>query len=309
MFKHENLIVGFENNDDAAVYKLTDDLAIISTLDFFTPIVDDPYVFGQIAATNSLSDVYAMGGEPILCLNIVGFPKSLPIEILSEILNGSANKVKEAGAIVTGGHSIQDNEPKFGLSVTGRVNPESIYKNHGAKVGDKLILTKKLGVGSIINAIKANSCSKESYDEAVLSMIMLNKYAYEASKSIKVNACTDITGFSLMGHGYEMAFGSKVSLHFNKENIPIIDGSIEYVKNGFIPGGTYSNKKYLDGKVSCGCEEWMEDILFEPQTSGGLLFSISETYIDEFTNNLKEKGVFHRIVGEVGELDNKYVYV
>lgn len=309
IFKNENLIVGFENNDDAAVYKLTDDLAIISTLDFFTPIVDDPYVFGQIAATNSLSDVYAMGGEPILCLNIVGFPKCLPIEILSEILNGSASKVKEAGAIVTGGHSIQDNEPKFGLSVTGKVNSKFIYKNHGAKVGDKLILTKKLGVGSIINAIKADFCSKESYDEAVLSMTTLNKYAYEASKSVEVNACTDITGFSLMGHGYEMAFGSKVSLHFYKENIPIIDGSIEYVKNGFVPGGTYSNKKYLNGKVLCNCEEWMEDILFEPQTSGGLLFSISENYIDEFVNNLKAKGVFYRIVGEVRELTDKYICV
>ena len=309
VFEHEDLIVGFENSDDAAVYKLTEDLAIISTLDFFTPIVDDPYVFGQIAATNSLSDVYAMGGDPILCLNIVGFPKCLPIEILSKILNGSASKVKEAGAIVIGGHSIQDNEPKFGLSVVGKVNPEFVYKNYGAKIGDKLILTKKLGVGSIITAIKGEICSDQAYNEAVKYMTTLNKYAYEASKSVKVNACTDITGFSLMGHGYEMAYGSKVSLHFDKNKIPIIEECVEYVKDGFVPEGTYSNKRYLNGKVYCECEEWFEDILFEPQTSGGLLFSVSTEYLDKFKENLDSKDVFYEVVGEVKELSNKYIYV
>lgn len=309
VFEHEDLIVGFENSDDAAVYKLKDDLAIISTLDFFTPIVDDPYVFGQIAATNSLSDVYAMGGEPILCLNIVGFPNCLPIEILSEILKGSASKVKEAGAIVIGGHSIQDNEPKFGLSVTGRVHPKDVYKNYGAKIGDKLILTKKLGVGSIITAIKGEFCSKEAYDEGVKYMTTLNKYAYEASKGIKINACTDITGFSLMGHGYEMASGSKVSLHFDMNKIPIIKESIEYVKDGFIPEGTYSNKKYLEGKFYCECEEYLQDILFEPQTSGGLLFSVPEGELEKFKRNLKDKDVEFEVVGEVKELVDKYIYV
>lgn len=309
LFKHEDLIVGFENSDDAAVYRLNDSLAIISTLDFFTPIVDDPYVFGQIAAANALSDVYAMGGEPILCLNIVGFPKFLSVNILSEILNGGANKVKEAGAIVTGGHSIQDNEPKFGLSVIGKVHPDSVYKNYGAKVGDILVLTKKLGVGSIIKALKGNVFSKNAYDEAIKYMSMLNKYAYESSKNIKVNACTDITGFSLMGHGYEMAFGSNVSLHFNKNNISIIDESIEYVKNGFIPGGTYSNKKYLNGKVYCNCDDWIENILFEPQTSGGLLFSIDANDIDEFRKNLNRNDVHYEIVGEVRKLEDKYIYV
>lgn len=308
-FEHKDLIVGFENSDDAAVYKLKDDLAIISTLDFFTPIVDDPYVFGQIAAANSLSDVYAMGGEPILCLNIVGFPKFLPIDILSEILNGSASKVKEAGAIVMGGHSIQDNEPKFGLSVIGKIHPDKVYKNYGAKVGDALVLTKKLGVGSIIKAIKNDKHSQNAYDEAVKYMSMLNKYAYESSKNIKINACTDITGFSLMGHGYEMAFGSKVSLHFNKNSIPIINESMDCVKNGLVPGGTHSNKKYLKGKVHCDCEEWLENILFEPQTSGGLLFSVDKNYIDEFRKNLNDNNVFHEVVGEVKEFIDKYIYV
>lgn len=278
-------------------------------MDFFTPIVDDPYVFGQIAATNSLSDVYAMGGDPILCLNIVGFPKCLPIEILSEILRGSADKVKEAGAIVIGGHSIQDNEPKFGLSVVGRVNPTTVYKNYGAKISDKLILTKKLGVGSIITAIKGEMCSESAYNEAVKSMTTLNKYAYEASKGIKINACTDITGFSLLGHGYEMAYGSNAALNFYKEKIPVIGESIEYVKDGFIPEGTYSNKKYLEGKFHLECEEWLEDILFEPQTSGGLLFSVDSGDVEKFKSNLEKLNVFYEVIGEVIEFEDKYLYV
>ncbi len=309
VFDHKNLIVGIENNDDAAVYKLKEDLAIISTLDFFTPIVDDPYVFGQIAATNSLSDVYAMGGEPLLCLNIVGFPKCLPMEILSKILNGSAEKVKEAGAIVIGGHSIHDNEPKFGLSVVGKVHPNSIYKNYGAKINDKLVLTKSLGVGAIITSIKGEVCSKSAYDKAVNSMTFLNKYAYECSKGLKINACTDITGFSLMGHGYEMAFGSKVSLHIFKNNVPIIEESIEYVKNGFIPEGTYSNRKYLRDKVESNCDEWLEDILFEPQTSGGLLFSIDSNDLSEFEKRLKDNNVFYSVIGEVHKFSGKYIYL
>lgn len=284
-------------------------MAIISTLDFFTPIVDDPYIFGQIAATNSLSDVYAMGGDPVLCLNIVGFPKCLPIEVLSEILRGSADKVKEAGAIVIGGHSIQDNEPKFGLSVVGRVNPLTVYKNYGARVYDKLILTKKLGVGSIITAIKGEVCSKYAYNEAVKSMVTLNKYAYEASKGIRINACTDITGFSLLGHGYEMAYGSKVCLDLYKDRIPVINESIEYVRDGFIPEGTYSNKRYLNGKVHVECEEWLEDILFEPQTSGGLLFSVDPNDVDRFKNNLDKLNVFYEVIGEVVELRDKFLYV
>lgn len=252
-----------------------------------------------------------MGGEPILCLNIVGFPKCLPIEILSEILKGSADKVKESGAIVIGGHSIQDNEPKFGLSVVGKVQPKKVYKNYGAKVGDKLILTKEIGVGSIITAIKGEVCleSDIAYKKAVDSMTKLNKYAYEASIGVKVNACTDITGFSLMGHGYEMAYGSKVSLHIYKESIPIISEAIEYVKDGFIPEGTYSNKKYLKDYVKCDCLEWLEDLLFEPQTSGGLLFSIEPTELEKFEKNLKNKNVFYKVIGEVKELKDKYIYV
>ena len=245
----------------------------------------------------------------MLCLNIVGFPKCLPIELLSEILNGSASKVKEAGAIVIGGHSIQDNEPKFGLSVVGQVHPEKVYKNYGSKVGDKLILTKKLGVGSIITALKGEVCSNEAYNKAVKSMTTLNKYAYEASKNIEINACTDITGFSLIGHGYEMALGSKVSLHFYKNQIPIIEECIEYVKDGFIPEGTYSNKRYLEKWVYCNCEQWLEDILYEPQTSGGLLFSVNKKQLKKFQENLDNHNVFYKIIGEVKELKDKYIYI
>ncbi|BAK80907.1 selenide, water dikinase [Candidatus Arthromitus sp. SFB-rat-Yit] len=284
-------------------------MGIISTLDFFTPIVDDPYIFGQIAAANALSDVYAMGGVPVLCLNIVGFPKSLPIEILYEILRGGADKVKEAGAIVTGGHSIQDNEPKYGLSIIGKVLPDRIYKNYGAKPGDKLVLTKKLGVGALIKAIKKEVCSQKGYNDAVESMIILNKYAYEASIGLRINACTDITGFSLLGHGYEMASASKVSLYLDKNSIPIIESSIEYVKDGIIPGGTYTNKKYLVNDVFCDCEDWLENILFEPQTSGGLLFSIEAEDLDKFKKNLEEKHVFYKVIGEVREFKDKFLYV
>ncbi len=250
-----------------------------------------------------------MGGDPVICLNIVGFPKCLPIEILSEILRGSGDKVKEAGAIVIGGHTIQDNEPKFGLSVVGRVHPDNIYKNYGAKVSDKLILTKKLGVGSIITAIKGEFCSESAYKEATSIMRELNKYAYEASKGIRINACTDITGFSLLGHGYEMAYGSKVSLKLYKDKIPVINESIDYAKDGFIPEGTYSNKKYLNGKVQVDCEEWLEDILFEPQTSGGLLFSVDSRDLVKFEENLRANKVFYQVIGEVDELKDKYIYV
>lgn len=309
IFYDKNLIVGFESNDDAAVYKFDDNLGIISTLDFFTPIVDDPYIFGQIAAANALSDVYAMGGVPVLCLNIVGFPKTLPIEILYEILRGGADKVKEAGAIVTGGHSINDNEPKYGLSIIGKVFPNRIYKNYGAKPGDKLVLTKKLGVGSLIKAIKKDVCSERGYNDAVESMITLNKYAYEASIGLRINACTDVTGFSLLGHGYEMASASKVSLHLDKNSIPIIESSIEYVEDGIIPGGTYTNKKYLFNHVFCECEDWLENILFEPQTSGGLLFSIEKEDLDKFKKNLEEKHVFYKVIGEVREFKDKFLYV
>lgn len=306
----ENLIVGIETSDDAAVYRLSDEIAVIQTLDFFTPVVDDPYVFGQIAAANSLSDVYAMGGKPTLALNIVCFPNCLNIDILGEILKGGADKVIEAGAIVIGGHSVEDDEPKYGLSVMGIVHPDKVLKNYGCKVGEVLILTKPLGTGIISTAIKAEMASKEAYDIAVKVMSTLNKYAGEIIMEHEISACTDITGFGIMGHCYEMANGSKISLRLFKDNIPYIKEAKEYAKMGLVPAGSYNNKAYLKGKYELGdTEEWLEDILFDPQTSGGLLVSCSVAEAEKLMLRLSELELKSQIIGEVIPLQDKYIIV
>lgn len=306
----ENLIVGFETSDDAAVYKLSDEIAAIQTLDFFTPVVDDPYVFGQIAAANSLSDVYAMGGKPTLALNIVCFPNCLNIDILGEILKGGADKVLEAGAIVMGGHSVQDDEPKYGLSVMGIVHPDKVLRNYGCNVGEVLILTKPLGTGIISTAIKAEMASKDAYDIAVKVMSTLNKYAGEIIVEHHVSACTDITGFGIMGHCYEMAEGSNISLKLFKENIPYIKEAKEYAKIGLVPAGTYNNKAYLEGKYELrSIPEWLEDILFDPQTSGGLLVSCTKEEAKKLMVKLNELELKSQIIGEVIPLQDKYITV
>ena len=306
----ENLIVGIETSDDAAVYRLNDDIAVIQTLDFFTPVVDDPYVFGQIAAANSLSDVYAMGGKPTLALNIVCFPDCLNIDILGEILKGGADKVIEAGAIVIGGHSVEDDEPKYGLSVMGIVHPDKVLKNYGCKVGEVLILTKPLGTGIISTAIKAEMASKEAYTIAVKVMSTLNKYAGEIIMEHEISACTDITGFGIMGHCYEMASGSKISLRLFKDKIPYIKEAKEYAKMGLVPAGTYNNKSYLKGKYElCETEEWLEDILFDPQTSGGLLVSCSVAEAEKLMSRLNELELKSQIIGEVIPLRDKHIIV
>lgn len=295
-----NLIVGIETSDDAAVYKLNDELATIQTLDFFTPVVDDPYTYGQIAAANSLSDVYAMGGKPIVALNIVCFPLCLPIEVLGEILKGGADKVIEAGAVVVGGHTVDDNEPKFGLSVTGIVHPDKVLKNCGSNPGEVVILTKPLGTGIINTAIKGGLASKEAYDKAVKVMATLNKYASEIIVKHKVSACTDITGFGLMGHGYEMASGSNVSIRLFKDNIPYIEEAREYAEMGLIPEGTYNNKLYLENKYELNdTPEWLEDILFDPQTSGGLMITCSKEESKEIMSELNNLELASAIIGEV----------
>lgn len=308
--KNSSLLVGTESSDDAAVYKLTEDIALIETLDFFTPVVDDPYTFGQIAAANSLSDIYAMGGEPKVALNIVCFPACLPVDVLSQILRGGADKVIEAGAVVVGGHTVDDNEPKYGLSVTGIVNPKKILKNNTAKEGDLLILTKPLGVGIINTAIKGGMASPESYKKAVSVMTTLNKYAFLKVKNFEINSCTDVTGFGLMGHLYEMAAGSSHSINIYKNRVPVISEAIEYAKMGLVPAGTYKNKSYLDGKYSLsGVEEYMEDILFDPQTSGGLILSMREIDAMKAMTALKELDLKSSIIGEVTALKDKYLYV
>lgn len=305
-----NLIVGIETSDDAAVYKLSEDIATIQTLDFFTPVVDDPYIFGQIAAANSLSDIYAMGGKPVVALNIVCFPNCLNINVLGEILRGGADKVIECGAVVVGGHSVQDDEPKYGLSVTGIVHPDKVLKNYGCKVGEKLILTKPLGTGIINTAIKGEIASKEAYDMAVKVMVTLNKYAGEIIQKYTVSACTDITGFGIMGHGYEMASGSNVTLKLYKENIPYIKEAKEYAEMGLVPEGSYNNRQYLDGKYTLiGVDTWLEDILFDPQTSGGLLISASGDECDKILEDLNALELPSSIIGEVIEKGDSFILV
>lgn len=306
----DNLIVGIETSDDAAVYKLNEEMATIQTLDFFTPIVDDPYTFGQIAAANSLSDVYAMGGKPVVALNIVGFPNCLPIEILGDILRGGADKVLEAGAVIVGGHSVQDDEPKYGLSVTGIVHPQKVLKNYGCREGDVLVLTKPLGTGIINTAIKGEIASKEAYDEAVKVMSTLNKYAGEIIVNHNINACTDITGFGLMGHGYEMAAGSEVTLKIDAKAVPFISYAKEYAEMGLVPEGSYSNRNYLEGKYKLiNVKDWMEDILFDPQTSGGLFISIPKKDSEALMKELSELSMPSAIVGEVLPKGEYYILV
>ncbi len=306
----KNLIVGIDTSDDAAVYKLNDEMATIQTLDFFTPIVDDPYTFGQIAAANSLSDVYAMGGKPIVALNIVCFPNCLNMNILGEILRGGADKVLEAGAVIVGGHTVQDDEPKYGLSVTGIVHPDKVLKNYGSETGDILILTKPIGLGIINTAIKAKIASKEAYEKAVKVMAYLNKYAGEIITDYNITSCTDITGFSLIGHAYEMAEPSKKTFRIFKDAIPFIKEAKEYASMGLIPAGCYENKRYLEGKYLINnVESWMEDILFDPQTSGGLLISCKEKdYIDILTR-LEKLEVESAVIGRVEDFNDAYIVV
>lgn len=308
--KDDNLLVGIETSDDAAVYKLSEDIATIQTLDFFTPIVDDPYTFGQIAAANSLSDVYAMGGKPVVALNIVGFPNCLPIEILGEILKGGADKVLEAGAVVVGGHSVQDDEPKYGLSVTGVVHPSKILKNYGCKEGEVLILTKPLGTGIINTAFKGEMASSKAYEESVKVMSTLNKYAAEILFEYEISACTDITGFGIMGHGYEMASGSEVTLKLYKDKIPYIEEAKEYAQFGLVPAGSYSNREHLKGKYELiNVEQWLEDILFDPQTSGGLLVSCNKEEVNSIMEKLSSLDIKSAVIGEVLAKKDKYIIV
>lgn len=269
------LLVGIETSDDGAVYQVSEDLAMIHTLDFFTPVVDDPYVFGQVAAANALSDVYAMGGEPKVALNIVAWPNCISPGILGEILAGGAQKVMEAGAVLAGGHSIQDDEPKYGLSVTGFVHPDRIWKNSGARPGDVLILTKPLGTGLINTAVKAGMASEASGREVVHVMSSLNQKAKRAAQGHTVHGCTDVTGFGLAGHAVEMADGSGVTVELSFSSIPIQTGAVDYARMGLIPEGAYRNREYVGGRIRTeGLEECQEDLLFDPQTSGGLLLCV-----------------------------------
>ncbi len=298
------LLVGLHTADDAAVYKITEDLALIQTVDFFTPIVDDPYVFGQIAAANALSDVYAMGGRPLLALNVACFPNCLPVEVLGEILRGGAEKIKEAGAIIAGGHTVQDDEPKYGLSVVGLAHPREIITNAGARPGDLLILTKPLGTGIICTAIKAEMAPPEASRAAIEQMAALNAKASFVMKEAGAHACTDITGFGLLGHAAEMAAAGGVSLVFHLRTIPLLPGVTELAAMGLIPAGAYHNRDFLNEQVSFdpAIPPERRAILFDPQTSGGLLIAVPEEKVDFLLKRLAEEGIGEaRVIGRVAE--------
>ena len=293
-----NLLVGFDKSDDASVYKVTEDLALVQTVDFFPPVHDDPYIFGQIAATNALSDVYAMGGEPKLALNIMAVPKDMPKDIVHEILRGGYEKAYEAGTIITGGHSILDDEPKYGLSVTGFVNPARVIKNSGAEPGDVLFLTKPLGIGILTTAAKVDMAEKESMELAIKLMTTLNKAARDVMVKYRVHACTDVTGFSLMGHGLEMAQGSNVELHFEVEAINLIQEAVELARIGILPEGMYRNRSFAQDYVDPGDVPLaIQDVLYDPQTSGGLLMAVDESDADMLFEEMKESVPYIRRIG------------
>ena len=309
-FHDDNLLVGIETSDDAAIYKVTDDIALIQTVDFFTPIVDDPYMFGQIAAANSLSDVYAMGGEPKIALNIVGFPNCLDPSVLGEILAGGADKVKEAGAVLVGGHSVQDDEPKYGLCVSGFVHPDKIFKNYGCKPGDVLILTKQIGNGIVNTAIKAEMASERAVKEVTVAMASLNKKAKEVVENHQVNACTDITGFGLLGHCVEMAVASDMTFEINVKDIAYFEDAISYAKMGLVPAGAYKNRGYSGKQVDMSqVEEHYVDLLYDPQTSGGLLISVPPEEVESIMKEFEEKKMDTKvsIIGKVTENGEKLI--
>lgn len=309
----ENLMVGVETADDAAVYRVSDEVALIQTVDFFPPMVDDPYTFGQIAAANALSDVYAMGGEPRLALNVVAFPNCLGAEVLGEILAGGASKVQEAGAVLAGGHSINDEEPKYGLCVSGFVHPDRIWKNGGAQAGDVLLLTKPLGVGLINTAVKAGMASAEAEKRAVESMSCLNKMAMEVLREAEVHSCTDVTGFGLTGHALETARASKASLVIETKKLEVLPDALFYASMGLVPEGTYRNKEFnkKDVRIEEQVDEALEDLVFDPQTSGGLLVSLPGRDAETVLRKLEQAGYPLKagIIGFVTDLQDKYLFI
>jgi len=298
-----NLIVGIERAEDAGVYKLNDDLAIVQTLDFFTPIVDDPHTFGQVAAANALSDVYAMGGKPLTAMNIVCFPiNTMDISILREILAGGLEKIHEAGVTLVGGHSVEDQELKYGLSITGTIHPRKVILNTGCREGDKLVLTKPLGTGIINTALKGGAASAIAVSKVKESMVTLNRKASELMLTVEVHACTDVTGFGFLGHACEMIEGSEVGMIIDSSEMPFFTEAREYAEMGLLPGGLHRNREFRRCMVEIGPEVplFMQDILFDPQTSGGLLISVPGDQVVSLLSRMHGEGIKDAaIVGEV----------
>jgi selenide,water dikinase len=304
LIQDPNLLTGFEHADDAGVYKLSADLALVQTVDFFTPTVDDPFTFGQIAATNALNDVYAMGGKPLTAMNIVCFPiKTMDKSVLREVMRGGLYKMREAGVLLVGGHSVEDNEIKYGLSVTGVIHPDKVLFNRGAKAGDNLILTKPLGTGIISTAIKAQEASSEMITRAISCMTQLNKKTSEMMIAAgDIHACTDITGFGFLGHACEMIEGSDVGMNINSAAVPIFTGLQELVETGFVPGGLYRNKNFRISQIETAdtCPAWLLDVFFDPQTAGGLFFSLPRKKAQNLVEKMRRSGIGDAaVVGEV----------
>lgn len=299
--RYPKIIVGLDDDDDAAVYKVSDDVALIHTLDFFTPIVDDPWTYGAIAAANSMSDVYAMGGDVVCALNICCFPPSLDAETVSEILRGGAEKTAEAGGAIAGGHTVDDKEPKYGLSVIGHVHPDRIFTKAGARPGDLLLLTKPLGVGIITTAAKSDAAGKGHLDDAIQSMLALNRDAAEVFRKAGVHACTDITGFSLLGHAWQMATASSVGLKIPFEQLPFVDGAKQYADDWLFPGGSCNNQSFFGAHVSFSSSipDEMRLLLFTPETSGGLCAAVENGKHREIIRQCASRGVTVSVVGEV----------
>ncbi len=299
---NENVLVGFEGKDDAGVYKISDDLALIHTTDFFTPVVDDPYIFGQIAAANALSDVYAMGGIPINALNILAFPQIEDLEILKNILKGGADKIKESGAVIIGGHSIDITNIVYGLAVTGTIHPKNIKGNNNAKPGDVLILTKALGTGILNNVIKFSELEKSSYVQLIGSMTRLNKNASECMVRHEANACTDVTGFGLAGHSMQLAKASNVVLKFRVNDLPVLKGAEKAIGENHLTRGDKSNREYTkEYVISSGTvSKSKEHLLYDPQTSGGLLICVPQKNSEALLDDLHKNGdTYSGIIGEV----------
>ena len=295
------LLVGLGAPDDAAVYRVDETTAIIQTLDFFPPVVDDPYSFGAIAAANAMSDVYAMGGEVLFALNLAAWRDDLPLETLSDVMRGAADKIAEAGAAIAGGHTIVDDEPKFGLSVTGRVHPQHVVRKSGAGVGDLLVLTKPVGSGLITTAGKNGIVSEAHLQNAITWMLQLNRGAAQAMQEIGIRSATDVTGYGLLGHAYEMAEASGVALRFRVDAVPVLDGALEYARQKQIPGGAGRNKLFMEGKVAFikALPDERYEILFDPQTSGGLLMAVPAAQLGAMEGALDSRGVSHWVIGEV----------
>jgi selenide,water dikinase len=304
LIQNPNLLTGLEHAEDAGVFKLSADLALVQTVDFFTPTVDDPFTFGQIAATNALNDIYAMGGKPLTAMNIVCFPiKTMDKSVLREVLRGGLDKMREAGVLLIGGHSVEDNEIKYGLSVTGVIHPDKVLFNRGTKAGDSLVLTKPLGTGIISTAIKAEKASLELVTKAISCMTQLNKKTSEMMITAgDIHACTDITGFGFLGHACEMIEDSNVGMNINSAAVPVFEGVRELVETGFVPGGLYRNKNFRISQIEKAdtCSPWLLDVFFDPQTAGGLFFSLPKKQAQNLVEKMRSSEIGDAaVVGEV----------